>query len=67
MTFGWLLWNAMRVLAALGLVVLGGSLALLVWFLFKVGFAWIGFVVIGLAMLLVFFTLRNLWRARRSP
>ena len=46
MTFGWLLWNAMRVLAALGLVVLGGSLALLVWFLFKVGFAWIGFVVI---------------------
>jgi len=67
MTFGWLLWNAMRVLAALGLVVLGGSLALLVWFLFKVGFAWIGFVVIGLAMLLVFVTLRNLWRARRSP
>lgn len=67
MTFGWLLWNAMRLFAALGLAVLAGSLALLVWFLFVVGFAWIAILVIGLAMLLVFFPLRNLWRARRSP
>jgi hypothetical protein len=67
MSLGWLLWNAMRVLAALGFVVLAGALALLVWFLFKVGFAWIAFVAIGLAILLVFFPLRNLWRDRRSP
>jgi len=65
-TWGWLLWSTMCVLAALGFAVLGGSLVLLVWMMFEVGLAWVAILLIGLALLLVFSSLKNLWRARRS-
>jgi hypothetical protein len=66
LTWGWLLWNTMLVLAALALAVLAAGLVLLVWFMFEVGFAWIAILAIGLALLLVLFPLKNLWSGRRS-
>jgi len=56
---GWLLWNAMRVLAVVGFVLFTTTIVLFVWFMFDVGFAWVGIVVIALALLLVFFTIKN--------
>ena len=56
---GWLLWNAMRALAVIGLVLFATTIVLFVWFMFDVGFAWLGIVVIALALLLVFFTIKN--------
>jgi energy-converting hydrogenase Eha subunit E len=67
---GWFLWNGMRVLAGLGLVVLGGSLFLLIWFMFEVGLAWVAFVAIGLVLLLASLVLRAVARqawSRREP
>jgi hypothetical protein len=56
---GWLIWNAMRTLAVIGFVLFTTTIVLFVWFMFDVGFAWVGIVVIALALLLVFFTIRN--------
>ena len=57
--FGWLIWNTMRVLAVVGFVLFTTTIVLFVWFMFDVGFAWVGVVVIALALLLVFFTIKN--------
>jgi hypothetical protein len=56
---GWLIWNVMRVLAVVGFVLFATTIALFVWFMFDVGFAWVGIVVIALVLLLVFFTIKN--------
>lgn len=56
---GWLIWNAMRALAVVGFVLFTTTIVLFVWFMFDVGFAWVGIVVIALALLLVFFTIKN--------
>jgi hypothetical protein len=67
---GWFMWNGMRVLAGLGLLVAGGSLVLLIWFMFEVGLAWVAFVAIGLVLLLAWLVLRALARqgwGRSSP
>jgi hypothetical protein len=56
---GWLIWNAMRTLAVIGFVLFTTTIVLFVWFMFDVGFAWVGIVVIALALLLVFFTIKN--------
>lgn len=56
---GWLIWNAMRALAVIGFVLFTTTIVLFVWFMFDVGFAWVGIVVIALALLLVFFTIKN--------
>jgi hypothetical protein len=56
---GWLIWNAMRLLALIGFVLFTTTIVLFVWFMFDVGFAWVGIVVIALALLLVFFTIKN--------
>jgi hypothetical protein len=63
---GWLMWNGMRLMAALGLTVLAGSLVMLIWFMFDVGFAWISFVVIGLLVLLAVFVLRRALASRKK-
>jgi hypothetical protein len=63
---GWFIWNTMRVLAALGLTLLGTSLVLLIWFMFKVGLAWVSILAIGLALLLALLTLKALYRRWRS-
>jgi hypothetical protein len=57
---GWLMWNGMRVLAVLGFALFTTTIVLFVWFMFEVGFAWVGIVVIVLAALLVFFSVKNL-------
>ena len=44
---GWLIWSTMRLLAGLGLAVLGGMVVLLIWFLFEAGLAWIAIVLIA--------------------
>jgi hypothetical protein len=62
---GWLMWNTMRLMAALGLTVLAGSLAMLIWFMFEVGFAWISFIIIGLLVLLGTFVLRRALALRK--
>lgn len=49
----------MRLAAAVGLAIFTLTIALFVWFMFHVGFAWAGIVVIGLAVLLVFFSIKN--------
>jgi len=59
---GWLLWNTTRALAVLGFAILTASTALFVWRMFEVGFAWAAWLVIGLAALLAFFSLRKLWK-----
>jgi hypothetical protein len=56
---GWIIWNAMRLAALLGLAFLTLSLIFFVWFMFEVGFAWLGIVVIVLAFLLLFFSVKN--------
>jgi hypothetical protein len=57
---GWLAWNAMRLLALLGFVLIATTtFVFFVWFMFEVGFAWVGFLVIGLVLLLVFFSVKN--------
>jgi hypothetical protein len=63
---GWLMWNGMRLMAALGLTVLAGSLVMLIWFMFDVGFAWLSFVVIGLLVLLAVFVLKRALALRRK-
>jgi hypothetical protein len=57
---GWLMWNGMRVAAVLGFALFTTTIVLFVWFMFEVGFAWVGIVVIVLAALLVFFSVKNL-------
>jgi hypothetical protein len=64
---GWLMWNGMRVLAALGLLILGGGVVLLVWFMFEVGLAWIAIVVIAVVLLAAFYVLRRLYAGARPP
>jgi hypothetical protein len=54
------MWNTMRLAAALGLALFSLTLILFVWFMFDVGFAWLGLLVIGLAVLILFFSVRNL-------
>lgn len=56
---GWIIWNAMRLAAILGIALFTLSLILFVWFMFEVGFAWVGIVVIVLAFLLLFFSVKN--------
>jgi hypothetical protein len=53
------MWNTMRLLAALGLTILGGSGVMLIWFMFLVGFAWISFVAIGSALVLAVVLVRR--------
>jgi hypothetical protein len=62
---GWFIWNTMRALAALGLTLLATSVVLAVWFMFKVGLAWVAILVIVLALVLALLTLRALYRQRR--
>jgi hypothetical protein len=67
---GWFMWNGMRVFAGLGLLILGGSVVLLIWFMFEVGLAWVAFVAIALVLLLASLVLRAVARqgwSRRSP
>ena len=54
------MWNMMRALAALGFVVLGGGVLMLVWFMFVVGLAWVSFVVIAGALVLLAVFVRRL-------
>lgn len=54
------MWNGMRALAALGLAILGGSVLMLVWFMFEVGLAWVSFVVIAGALVLLAVFVRRL-------
>jgi hypothetical protein len=56
---GWLVWNAMRLAAVVGFAIATATLIFFVWFMFDVGFAWVGIVVIALALLLVFFSIKN--------
>jgi hypothetical protein len=56
---GWIIWNAMRLAAMLGFALFTLSLILFVWFMFDLGFAWVGIVVIVLALLLLFFSVKN--------
>jgi Ca2+/Na+ antiporter len=56
---GWIIWNAMRLAAILGLALFTLSFILFVWYMFEVGFAWVGIVVIVLAFLLLFFSVKN--------
>jgi hypothetical protein len=53
---GWLTWNAMRLLAAIGLASLGGSVLILIWFMFEAGLAWVAilFIAGGLVLLVTF-------------
>jgi hypothetical protein len=51
---GWLIWNTMRLLAALGLTVLAGMVGLLIWFMFDAGLAWISIVLLAAGLVLVF-------------
>jgi len=53
------MWNGMRLLAALGLTILGGSVVLLIWFMFDVGFAWISIVALASAVVLAVHFLRR--------
>jgi hypothetical protein len=67
---GWFMWNGMRALAGLGLLILGGSVFLFVWFMFEVGLAWVAFVAIALLLVLAWLALRAIARqgwGRRSP
>jgi hypothetical protein len=58
---GWLIWNTMRLLAAIGLAILGGSVVMLIWFMFEVGLAWVSIALIaGALVLLVTFVRRAL-------
>jgi hypothetical protein len=57
---GWLMWNTMRVAATIGFALFTLTIILFVWFMFEVGFAWVAIVVIALAALLVFFSVKNL-------
>jgi len=58
---GWLMWNTMRLLAGVGLAILGGSVVMLIWFMFEVGLAWVSIAFIaGAVVLLVTFVRRAL-------
>ena len=51
---GWLMWNTMRLLAGVGLLILAGGVVMLIWFMFEVGLAWVSIVVLaGVVVLLV--------------
>jgi hypothetical protein len=56
---GWLAWQTMRLLALLGFALLTTTFVFFVWLLFEVGFDWVGFLVIGLVLLLAFFSVKN--------
>jgi hypothetical protein len=56
---GWIIWNATRLAAILGFALFAFSLILFVWFMFEVGIAWVGIVVLVLALLLLFFSVKN--------
>ena len=49
----------MRLLALLGFAIATTTFVFFVWFMFDVGFDWAGFLVIGLVLLLVFFSVKN--------
>ena len=56
---GWVIWNAMRLAAVLGFALFTLTIVLFLWFMFDVGFAWTAIVVIGLVVLLLFFSVKN--------
>ena len=56
---GWIIWNAMRLAAALGFALFALTIVLFLWFMFDVGFAWVAIVVLGLTSLLLFFSVKN--------
>jgi hypothetical protein len=49
----------MYVGAVVGFVIMTTTVVAFVWFMFDVGFAWAGWVVIALASLMVFFLVKN--------
>lgn len=61
---GWLLWNTARVLAVLGYTLVTTTFALVVFFMFEAGLAWIAFVVIALVLLLLLVEARAAWKQR---
>ena len=56
---GWLTWNIMRLLALVAFAFVTVTFGAFVWFMFEVGFAWVGITIIGLAALLLFFSVKN--------
>jgi hypothetical protein len=57
---GWLVWHTMRLFALLGFALVATTtFVFFVWFMFDVGFDWVGFLVIGLVLLVVFFSVKN--------
>jgi hypothetical protein len=56
---GWLAWQTMRLLALAGFALVTTTFVFFVWFLFEFGFDWVGFLVIGLVLLLAFFSVKN--------
>jgi hypothetical protein len=60
MEMGWLVWHTMRLLALLGFALFTTTtFVFFVWFMFEVGFDWVGFLVVGLVLILAFFSLKN--------
>jgi hypothetical protein len=58
---GWLMWNTMRLLAGIGLAILGVSVVILIWFMFEVGLAWVSIAfLVGALVLLASFVRRAL-------
>jgi hypothetical protein len=58
---GWLMWNTLRLLAGLGLLILAGGVVMLIWFMFDAGLAWVAIVVLaGAVGLLATFVRRAL-------
>jgi hypothetical protein len=56
---GWLTWNLMRFLALVAFTFVTITFGAFVWFMFEVGFAWVGITIIGLVALLLFFSVKN--------
>jgi glycopeptide antibiotics resistance protein len=56
---GWLVWKTMLTLGIVGYALVTTTLVLFVWFLFEVGLDWIGYLVLGLVFLLLFFSVKN--------
>jgi glycopeptide antibiotics resistance protein len=56
---GWLVWKTMLTLGIVGYALVTTTLVLFVWFLFEVGLDWVGYLVLGLVFLLLFFSVKN--------
>jgi hypothetical protein len=56
---GWLAWHTMRLFALVGFALCTTTFVFFVWFLFEVGLDWVGFLIIGLVSLLLFFSVKN--------